>query len=110
MPLAALRRMPEPLSKPQTFAPSIADVQAAVCEEFDIDRRTMMSARRDPQICRARMIAMFLANEITDKSDSVIGRAFNRDRSTVYHARHIYGKATGQTADTIARLKAQLMP
>ena len=111
MPIAKLRELPEPNSKPFIYAPTIADIQVAVCEEFCLNRQVLMSKCRDSAVSKARRIAMYLAAEITKKNNSVIGRAFNRDSTTVRQACHrVYSNATGETADTIARLKAQLMP
>lgn len=110
MPIEQLRQMPEPLSKPNIYRPVTLDIQNAVCDEFGIDRRAMLSERKYRAISRPRHIAMYLAHEITGQSTSVIGRLFNRDRSSVVAACAICRNATGETADTIARLKAQLMP
>ena len=45
----------------------------------------MMSKRRERSVARPRQIAMFLAKNLTTKSLPDIGRAFNRDHTTVLH-------------------------
>ena len=47
----------------------------------------MFSARRARQIARPRLIAMFLAKNLTSLSYPEIGRRFgNRDHTTIMHA------------------------
>ena len=45
------------------------------------------SKRKTQSVAWPRQIAMFLANDLTDLSLPEIGREFNRDHSTVVHAR-----------------------
>ena len=51
-------------------------------EDFNAKRKTQ-------SIAWPRQIAMFLTTELTDLSLPEIGREFNRDHSTVVHARDV---------------------
>ena len=46
----------------------------------------MTSKRRERSVARPRQIAMYLAKHLTTKSLPDIGRAFDRDHTTVIHA------------------------
>jgi chromosomal replication initiation ATPase DnaA len=107
MPIEELRAMPLPTAG-CLGDPSIADIQAAVCEEFAITRSEMLSDRVDRHVSRPRQIAIFLAREITNRSFGIIATAFNRDYSTAYEAHHRLKSAGGDVAATIARLRLSL--
>ena len=47
------------------------------------------SKRKTQSVAWPRQIAMFLTTDLTDLSLSEIGREFNRDHSTIVHARDI---------------------
>ena len=65
---------------------TVAQIQAAVCQEFDVPVEMVMSSRRWRYIIPARQTAMYLVRNITGKSFPTIGRHFgNRDHSTVIH-------------------------
>lgn len=51
-------------------------------EDFNAKRKTQ-------SVAWPRQIAMFLTTELTDLSLPEIGREFNRDHSTVVHARDV---------------------
>jgi chromosomal replication initiator protein len=46
----------------------------------------IMSRRRDPKIIHARHIAMFLAHELTTLSYVSIGKAMDRDHTSIMYA------------------------
>lgn len=62
---------------------TIKDIISAVAKFYDISIKDLTGKRRNKFISHARHIAMFLANELTDKSKTEIGIEFNRDHSTV---------------------------
>ncbi len=77
----------EPVGAGETvIAPSVAAIQEAVASVAGISRADLLSAKRSPQVVRARHMAMFLARELTPLSLVQIARDFNRDHSTVIHA------------------------
>lgn len=65
---------------------SIEDVQRKVAERYNIRVSEMTSKRRERSVARPRQIAMYLAKNLTTKSLPDIGRAFDRDHTTVIHA------------------------
>ena len=65
---------------------TIDEIQRKVAEHYNIRVAEMTSKRRDRPVARPRQIAMYLAKELTTKSLPDIGRAFDRDHTTVIHA------------------------
>jgi chromosomal replication initiator protein len=73
--------------KKQQRKPSIDDIKAATCEQFDISPSELISARRTSRIAWPRQAAMYLARELTSSSLPAIGQAFGgRDHTTVIYA------------------------
>jgi chromosomal replication initiator protein len=67
-------------------APSVEAIQDAVGSVLSVSRADLLSARRTPQVARARQLAMYLTRERTSLSLAQIARAFDRDHTTVLHA------------------------
>ena len=66
---------------------TIKDVQIIVAEEYGLSMSEMLGVRRAKKFAEPRMIAMWLAYEILpNKSPPQIGRAFDRDHTTVLNA------------------------
>jgi chromosomal replication initiation ATPase DnaA len=62
-------------------------IAALVAAEFGLDAATLMSSTRGaPRAAYARQVAMYLAHVGYALSFESIGRAFDRDRTTVSHA------------------------
>lgn len=68
------------------MSPRIADIQASVCRHFTLSRDELLSRARDQRVARPRLIAMHLTRRLTIKSFPQIGRAFQRDHSSVIYA------------------------
>lgn len=68
-----------------TRPPTVADVLARVCKVSGIAARHIIGPMRTSQIGFARKAVYYLAHEETGKGYSIIGRALNRDQSTVRH-------------------------
>jgi chromosomal replication initiator protein len=67
--------------------PTIADIQKAVSERYNIPLLEMKSARRAREVSRPRQVAMYISKQLTPQSLPEIGRRFgNRDHTTVIHA------------------------
>ncbi|WP_424245561.1 chromosomal replication initiator protein [Elusimicrobium posterum] len=62
-------------------------IKKVVGKHFKIDIIDFNSKRKNHSIAWPRQIAMYLATELTDMSLPEIGREFERDHSTVVHAR-----------------------
>lgn len=63
------------------------DIARLVAEEFELDAAAVTSPTRgSPHAAYARQVAMYLAHVGFALSFEAIGRAFDRDRTTVSHA------------------------
>jgi hypothetical protein len=83
---------------------TIRQIQAAVCEQFNISRKILAGPRRAREVCIARHIAYALAAELTGASLPSIARQFEgRDHTTVLHG-------VRKLAWLIALLKDELTP
>ena len=84
---ALVRPAPEPAPEaaPRSRPPRIAAVIAACAEVWGVPVATLYSARRHRRYAWPRQAAMYLAREHGHHSLLMLGRAFGRDHSTVFH-------------------------
>jgi chromosomal replication initiator protein len=76
-----------PAAKRECPPRTIADIQRAACEQFDISVAEITSSARTTRISWPRQLAMYLSRELTSESLPSIGRQFGgRDHTTVLHA------------------------
>lgn len=73
----------------QRLAVNAGAIKKVVGKHFKIDMEDFHSKRKTQSVAWPRQIAMFLCTELTDLSLPEIGREFNRDHSTVVHARDL---------------------
>lgn len=66
---------------------SINQIKKTVCKHFKVSMEDLNSKKKNNSIAWPRQIAMYLSTELTSLSLPEIGREFNRDHSTVVHAR-----------------------
>jgi chromosomal replication initiator protein len=97
-------------SKP---APTIRDIQSAVCGRFaGITVNDINSDRRPGEVIMPRHVAMYLARHLTLKSYPAIGRAFgDRDHTTVLSGiRKIerLAREDGGTRQLLASIRTEL--
>ena len=91
--------------------PTIAQIQAACCAHYGVGLADLLSDRREQRYVRPRHVAMWLARRLTRKSYAIIGRAFDRDHSTVQQSvRWLEGAMAAKRRDNadIWRLLAEL--
>jgi len=70
-----------------TYFTFIRNIQKAVCNAKGIRLDALLSKRRAAPIVRARMIAVYLARKLTEKSFPELGRRFGgRDHTTILHS------------------------
>jgi len=62
------------------------NIRAEVATYYNVRLDWMCSTRRWPAVARPRMVAMYLCRRLLAMSYPDIGRAFERDHSTVIHA------------------------
>lgn len=67
-------------------SPTIVAIQALVAERHRVCLRDLLSRRRSRSLALPRHLAIWLARHITPCSLPEIGRAFDRDHTTVMHA------------------------
>lgn len=66
---------------------TIDAIKRVVCRHYDISHADMISQRRIVKIGRPRMVAIYLARSLTERSLPEIGRKFgNRDHTTALHS------------------------
>ncbi len=75
-----------PAPKAKRRRRTVEEIQAATCDAFGVTLEEMRSASRAAKIAWARQVAMYLARELTDDTLPAIGRAFDRNHTTVMHA------------------------
>ena len=73
----------------QTLSVNVNNIKKIVGKHFNIKMEDFNSKRKTQSVAWPRQIAMFLTTELTDLSLPEIGREFNRDHSTVVHARDL---------------------
>ena len=75
---------------------SVNTIKKVVGKHYNIHMEDFNSKRKTQSIAWPRQIAMFLTTEMTDLSLPEIGREFNRDHSTVLHARNLVQEKINQ--------------
>ena len=68
---------------------SVNEIKKVVGKHFNVRMEDFSAKRKTQSIAWPRQIAMYLATELTELSLPEIGREFNRDHSTVVHARDL---------------------
>lgn len=59
------------------------EIILAVSKKYDISREDILSSKRNMEIAMARHICVYIARTMTSLSQGQIGKALNRDRTTV---------------------------
>ena len=75
------------ISEEQKYAVSINQIKKVVCKYFKVSIEDLNSKKKNNSIAWPRQVSMYLATELTSLSLPEIGREFNRDHSTVIHAK-----------------------
>lgn len=65
---------------------SVAKIQKAVADYYDLTVENLKSKKRTANINNARQIAMYICKMTTEETIERIGLEFNRDHATVIHA------------------------
>lgn len=65
---------------------SISDIQRVVEKNFNVDHGEILGKQRSKRISHARQVAMYLCRVMTQASYPDIGKAFNKDHSSVVKA------------------------
>ncbi len=85
-----------------------------VAGQFNVSSEDLQSKGRKKTIAFPRQVSMYLARKLTEEALSEIGKAFNRDHSTVVHSIRVIteaivrsGSIRGQVEHLVERLKNQ---
>lgn len=65
---------------------SAADIQGFISKQFQLSADQLKSKSRTREIAFPRQVGMYLSRKFTNQGLAEIGRAFNRDHSTVVHS------------------------
>lgn len=86
---------------------SVQQVKRAVCDEFNLTQRELISPRRIAQLVLARQVGMYLCRElIPERSYPQIGFAFGRvDHTTVLHACRVLPVKMARNPDLALRVE-----
>ena len=90
--------------------PDIEVIKQVAAHAFHVTVRDLEKKQRTQRLALVRYIAMYLTRELTGLSFPEIGRAFNRDHSTVMHGCGIIKRRSGRDsmfAAMIAGLKEE---
>lgn len=71
----------------EKYSISINQIKKVVCKYFKVSIEDLNSKKKNSAIAWPRQVSMYLATELTSLSLPEIGREFNRDHSTVIHAK-----------------------
>lgn len=71
----------------EKYSISINQIKKVVCKYFKVSIEDLNSKKKNNSIAWPRQVSMYLATELTLLSLPEIGREFNRDHSTVIHAK-----------------------
>ena len=77
------------LTNEEKFSVNVSTIKKIVGKHYNVKMEDFNSKRKTQSVAWPRQIAMFLTTEMTDLSLPEIGREFNRDHSTVVHARDL---------------------
>lgn len=85
---------------------SITSIEKAVCAQMNVTSAELRGPNRARQIARPRQIAMALAYELCGPNTSgpMIGKHFNRDHTTVLHARRVVPRIAAENVYFAAQL------
>lgn len=74
-------------SEQEKYSISISQIKKVVCKYFKISVEDINSKKKTNSIAWPRQVAMYIASELTTLPVTEIGREFNRDHTTILHAK-----------------------
>lgn len=61
----------------------MAEIITAVSQKYNITKEDILSSKRNKEIAMARHVCVYIARTVTSLSQAQIGKALNRDRTTI---------------------------
>ncbi len=74
-------------SEQEKYSISINQIKKVVCKFYKLNIEDMNSKKKSNNIAWPRQVAMYIASELTTLPVTEIGREFNRDHTTILHAK-----------------------
>lgn len=74
-------------SEQEKYSISISQIKKVVCKFYKLSVEDMNSKKKSNNIAWPRQVAMYIASELTTLPVTEIGREFNRDHTTILHAK-----------------------
>lgn len=74
-------------SEQEKYSISISQIKKVVCKHFKVSVEDINSKKKSNSIAWPRQVAMYIASELTTLPVTEIGREFNRDHTTILHAK-----------------------
>ena len=74
-------------SEQEKYSISISQIKKVICKYFKISVEDINSKKKSNNIAWPRQVAMYIASELTTLPVTEIGREFNRDHTTILHAK-----------------------
>ncbi len=100
------------IDEPEKESLDAEKIIQTVCQFFKISKDDMFSRRRNNEIAEPRQLCMYLISDMIDMPLMAIGKIFNRDHSTVVHARDKISsqiRTNQKTKTLISDLKSQIL-
>jgi chromosomal replication initiator protein len=76
-----------------------------IADQFNLSPQDLLSKSRKKALTFPRQISMYFSRKYTEKALSDIGKAFNRDHSTVVHAIRVITEAINNSSSTKGQIK-----
>jgi hypothetical protein len=98
---------------PMHNSPTVADIQAVVCNHFGTNRAEMCSLRLHRSASHPRQLAMYLSYELTELSNAEIARLFGgRDHTTIIYGRRVVAQRLAEDnvfASHVSAIRAEIL-
>ena len=85
---------------------TIETIQAAVEDFYHVSHSDLVSKNRSRSIAHPRQVAIYLARELVNTTYKDIGRAFNRDHSTIMHSFDLIEKGLNEDRNLREEIEA----
>lgn len=85
---------------------TIETIQAAVEDFYHVSHSDLVSKKRSRPIAHPRQVAIYLARELINTTYAEIGKAFNRDHSTIMHSFDLIEKGLNEDRNLREEIEA----
>ena len=85
---------------------TIETIQAAVEDFYHVSHSDLVSKKRSRPIAHPRQVAIYLARDLINTTYAEIGKAFNRDHSTIMHSFDLIEKGLNEDRNLREEIEA----